>query len=92
MAGYVWYEEKATGLGEDFLRMAYACAGELQQNPLMYPKVYGEFRRRLIRRFPYGIYFRLKEREVIVFSVFHCARDPWTVQTTLADRDEPENP
>jgi hypothetical protein len=24
--GYVWYETKSRGLGEDFLRMFYACA------------------------------------------------------------------
>ena len=92
MAGYAWYEEKALGLGEEFLRMAYACASELPQNPLMYPKVYGEFRRRLLRRFPYGVYFGIKEHEVIVFGVFHCARDPRTVQESLQDRGDPENP
>jgi len=52
IACYAWYEEKAPGLGEEFLRMFYACAGEIPRNPLLYPKVYREFRRRLLRRFP----------------------------------------
>jgi hypothetical protein len=25
MAGYAWYEENAQGLGEEFLRLIYAC-------------------------------------------------------------------
>jgi hypothetical protein len=25
IAGYAWYEKKASGLGEEFLRMFYAC-------------------------------------------------------------------
>jgi hypothetical protein len=29
VSGYVWYEKKATGLGEEFLRVFYACAGEI---------------------------------------------------------------
>lgn len=27
--GYVWYETKSRGLGEDFLRMFYASANEI---------------------------------------------------------------
>ena len=26
MAGYAWYEGKSPGLGEEFLRIFYACA------------------------------------------------------------------
>lgn len=29
IAGYAWYEEKAPGLGEEFLRMAYARVSEI---------------------------------------------------------------
>ena len=27
--GYVWYEDKAKGLGEEFLRVFYASAGDI---------------------------------------------------------------
>ena len=46
LAGYTWYEEKTQGLGAEFLRMFYAGTREMQRNPLLYPKVYREFRRR----------------------------------------------
>ncbi|MBW1820916.1 MAG: type II toxin-antitoxin system RelE/ParE family toxin, partial [Deltaproteobacteria bacterium] len=75
MAAYSWYEEKALGLGEEFLRMFYACANEILRNALLYRKVYGDFRRRLLWRFPYAIYFRIEGNEIIVFGLFHCARD-----------------
>jgi len=58
---YLWYEKKSRGLGEDFLRMFYAVAAEIQRNPLLYPVVYNEFRRCLLRRFPYAIYYREKQ-------------------------------
>jgi hypothetical protein len=35
IAGYIWYEGKSPGLGEEFLRMFYACAGEHPRNPLL---------------------------------------------------------
>jgi hypothetical protein len=88
IAGYLWYEEKARGLGEEFLRVFYACVNELLRNALLYQKVYGEFRRRLLRRFPYAIYFRVEQNEILVFGLFHCARDPRTIRLSLSDRDK----
>lgn len=90
IAGYAWYEGKVPQLGEEFLRMFYACAGGILRNPLLYPKVYREFRRRLLRRFPYALYFRIKESEIIVFGLFHCARDPRSIKAKLQVRDESE--
>ncbi|HHT9107168.1 MAG TPA: hypothetical protein ACFYEF_05425 [Candidatus Wunengus sp. YC63] len=28
--GYAWYEAKSSGLGEEYLRMFYACVSEAQ--------------------------------------------------------------
>lgn len=86
--GYVWYETKARGLSEDFLRMFYACANEIPWNPLLYPKVYQDFRRRLLRRFPYAIYFMIEDDKIIVFGLFHCARSPQAVNAILQQREK----
>lgn len=86
--GYAWYEAKSRGLGEDFFRMFYASANELSSNPLLYPKVYQDFRRRLIRRFPYAVYFTIDDDRVIVFGLFHCARNPGAVKTKLQNREK----
>ncbi len=84
--GYVWYEDKAKGLGEEFLRVLYASAGDILHNPLLYRQIYKDFRRYLLRRFPYAIYFRIEEQRVIVFGLFHCARSPVVVKKELRDR------
>ena len=42
LAGYFWYEEKMPGLGEEFLRIFYACCGDLSRNGFLYKKVHGE--------------------------------------------------
>lgn len=47
------------GLKQEFFRMVYACANELSRNALLYQEVYGNVRRRFLRRFPYVIYFRI---------------------------------
>jgi len=86
--GRLWYEEKSLGLGEEFLRVFYTCSEELARNPLAHQKVHGEFRRYLLRRFPYAIYFRIEEDRVIVFGLFHCARDPRRLRRELGKRGQ----
>lgn len=87
LASYGWYEAKSAGLGEDFLRMFYAKAAELSRNPLIFQKVYKGFRRGLLRRFPYAIYFTITNRTIIVIGLFHCARDPQGVSEALQSRN-----
>jgi len=84
--GYMWYEQKSRGLGEEFLRMFYAKAQEIQRNPLLYQTVYKGFRRCLLRRFPYTIYFNIDEQNVIVYGLFHCARNPKAINKNLRER------
>ncbi len=89
--GYSWYENKAKGLGEEFLRLFYACANEIPRNPFIYQKAFGEFRRRLVRRFPYAIYYGIEQDEVVILGFFHCARDPRTIEKHLKERIDQES-
>lgn len=57
IGAYFWYEEKAKGLGEEFLRVFYTTIAEIGRTSLIYRKVYKNFRRCLLKRFPYSIYF-----------------------------------
>jgi toxin ParE1/3/4 len=86
VAAYAWYEKKSQGLGSQFLRAFYVCADEIARTPLVSPIVHEEFRRRLLRRFPYAVYFRIENSEIVVFGLFHCARSPRTITAALNDR------
>jgi hypothetical protein len=87
LAGYLWYEAKSSGLGEDFLRIFYACVSEISRNSLLYPRTYNAFRRRLLRRFPYAIYYMVEDNKIIMAGLFHCARDPHSIQLALQERE-----
>lgn len=86
MTAYTWYEEKAIGLGEEFLRIFYAHVASICRAPFICSKVHQEFRRGLLQRFPYAVYFRIDGETVIIFGVFHCARNPSMVLDSLGDR------
>lgn len=88
--GYRWYEEKTIGLGEEFLRIFYVLSNKIQRNPLVYQTVYKDFRRCLLRRFPYAIYYRIDKDKIIVYGLFHCARNPKNLKKNLHIR-KPKN-
>ena len=73
---YSWYEQQMPGLGANFLLYIDAQLRSLQRNPLQYPVVHQEVRRCLVRRFPYGIFYMVEDKRVVVLAVFHAKRDP----------------
>jgi len=75
---YLWYEDQSLGLGLDFLRCVEAPLLSIQRTPLIYPIVYSTYRRALVRRFPFAIFFEIDDaqNQSIVYSVFHCSQNP----------------
>ncbi|MES9972184.1 MAG: type II toxin-antitoxin system RelE/ParE family toxin [Candidatus Thiodiazotropha sp.] len=78
-----YYEVKREGLGHDFLLCIEEALGKLQRNPLVYRKIHKGLRRIPIRRFPYRIFYFVKNNYVIVTAVFHARKDPtsWNNRT-----------
>ena len=73
---YNWYEEQKTGLGELFLAELSRCYSRLEKNPLHYQKIKKNYRHLVLDKFPYVLIFEIIEDEIIIFAVFHTARNP----------------
>ena len=73
---YAWYEHQRIGLGEEYLRCVDACIETLTRSPEMYALLHETYRRALVRRFPYAVYYEYLDDVVTVYCVFHTARDP----------------
>ncbi len=71
-----WYEEQLPGLGLEFLRCIDAVLDSVQRHPLMYPTVLAHYRRAVIRRFPYVLFYDVEPARIVVYAVFHCSQDP----------------
>jgi plasmid stabilization system protein ParE len=63
---YAWMEARRLGLGEDFPARVDACLQSVRRNPL-YPVVHEEYRRALVRRFPYAVFYEHTEQRVLVY-------------------------
>ena len=48
----------------------------IRRHPETHPIVHDTYRRALIRRFPYGVFYGCEEETVIVYAVFHTSRNP----------------
>ncbi len=72
----LWYERQRKGLGEDFLLCADEALTKIGRDPELFPIVHRDVRRAVIHRFPYGIFYRVMKKRVVVIGVFHGRRDP----------------
>lgn len=73
---FIWYEEQELGLGEEFLRCLDACIQFIRRNPEMYQVVHESYRRAVVRRFPYVVFYEHLDTTIIVYAVFHSSQDP----------------
>ena len=73
---YGWYECQRAGLGEEFFHCVDACVQAICRTPEMHSKVHEDYRRGLVRRFPYAIFYEYANDVVTIYGVLHTARDP----------------
>lgn len=73
---YSWYEERRVGLGEELLSSVDASIQAICRMPELHAKIHAEYRRALLRRFPYAIFYEYTLETVIVYGVFHTSRNP----------------
>lgn len=74
-AAMTWYEQREAGLGARFLEHADTLFELIAGRPLSFPVVYREFRRALMRRFPYAVYYIAEHETAIVFAMLHQRQD-----------------
>ena len=75
---YDWYESQRVGLGEDFLLTLEESYAKIVRTPKLYQLIYKTVRRKLVRRFPYGVFFTLRDDKIIVIAVLHTKSNPVT--------------
>ena len=80
---YRWYEDRRFGLGEEFLGCVDACIQAICRMPELHAKVHEEYRRVLLRRFPYAIFYEYANGKVTVYCIFHTSRDPMKWRSRL---------
>ncbi len=73
---YSWYEARRAGLGEEFLGCVEACLESIRRTPQVHAAVHESYRRALVRRFPYAVFYERTEAATTVYAVLHTSRNP----------------
>ena len=73
---YEWYRERLPELGTAFLGSVDACMGRIERHPEAYPEVHASVRRAALRRFPYDVFYAIREDRIDVLAVYHARRRP----------------
>jgi plasmid stabilization system protein ParE len=72
----LWYRNITRELGEDFVESVDDAIALAQRYPLAFRVVHRTFRRVLLRRFPYALFYQFTDNRLLVVAVLHQARDP----------------
>jgi len=71
-----WYEKQRRGLGFEFLDCIEIALKEIITFPQMYQLCYSNYRRNVIRRFPFSIFYTIEDNEIVIHSVFDNIQNP----------------
>ena len=85
----LWYDERRSGLGDEFIAEVSAALDRIGGAPESYPawprtRAAGPLiRKATMQRFPYVIAFEKHEQQVLVLAVAHAKRRPlyWLTRT-----------
>lgn len=70
-----WYERQRKGLGREFADEVNRTISQVVDDPELFPRIRGRYRRALVHRFPYAVFFRQEGLRIIVAGCLHQRRD-----------------
>ncbi len=71
-----WYEKRRPGVGVTFITRVDEAIQSIAANPRAYQEIHRDVRRARLRRFPYGLYYRVEVDESVILACLHFRRDP----------------
>ena len=82
-AAYEFHENCQSGRGELLLGSLNAALAQLSIYPEIGPRVHNSYRRLLVTGFPYGIFYVIEGKRLIVVGVLDLRRDPKAIHQCL---------
>lgn len=75
-AAFDWYLERSPAAAARFLEAVSEALQLIEDAPERHPIIRGRLRRVLLRRFPYGVYYKIYPSTISVVGVIHGHRHP----------------
>jgi len=81
--GFYFYESQQAGLGTYFLETLFSDIDSLQLFAGVHSIHFQKYHRLLSKRFPFAVYYRIVRKEIRIYAVFDCRRDPAWIKNKL---------
>lgn len=81
-AGRLFYDKQGEGLGEYFFDSLFSDIDSLSLFAGIHEKHFGYYRL-LAKRFPYAVYYKTDQAEIVVWRVLDLRRSPNTIRKAL---------
>jgi len=81
-----YYISISEDLSLEFERYLFESLEILRLFPTMYPVNYRNVRRKLLKKFPYAIYFYIDDSFVRIIAVAHQRQNPESIRNQLKER------
>jgi len=81
--GFHFYEKQESGLGNYFMDSLFSDIDSLQIYTGFHTVFFSKYHRMLSKRFPFAIYYRVADNEVLVYAVLDCRRNPAWIRKRL---------
>ncbi len=80
--GALFYEQQREGLGDYFLDGLFEDLDRLESEAGIHAIIYG-LHRKLSKKFPFAIYYRVEKLVIDVVAILDCRRDPDAIAERL---------
>lgn len=72
----LFYAEESAAVASRFVDEVGEAIAEIERDPLRYRIYRKDVRVKFVAGFPYSIYYRAKEKEIVIVAIAHQARKP----------------
>lgn len=76
-SAYKHYEKQRKGLGDEFMLSLEAEFSAIDRKPDLAPNIRAQYKRTMMPRFPYNVFYRMDGLKILVVAVWHFKRKPW---------------
>jgi plasmid stabilization system protein ParE len=81
-----WYESRRNGLGAEFELCVENALERIAEMPFVSTPWKRGARRILLYRFPYGIFYAIRNDTIFILAIFHLKRSPSRLHSTISKR------
>jgi plasmid stabilization system protein ParE len=81
--GFHFYEDQEPGAGRYFLNNLYSDIEGLATTYGIHRQPFGDFHRAISKKFPYAIFYSVREYEIWVEAVIDCRKNPSWIRSKI---------